>query len=175
VGRIKKHPPVKLIVGFIFKEESVLQKAKNFLKRKFGEIDYASQALAFRHTDYYEKEFGKGLKKRLISFKKLIRPESLASIKIDANKIEQKLSHKGLRLINIDPGYLDMAKLVLASTKNYRHRIYLNQGIYAEITLFYENAGFHTWDWTYPDYRTAEYIAIIEHLRERYAAQIKNK
>ncbi|MFH0913190.1 MAG: DUF4416 family protein [Candidatus Omnitrophota bacterium] len=175
MGIINKHPPVKLIVGFIFKEDGVLYKARNFLKRKFGEIDYESQTLAFRHTDYYEKEFGKDLKKRLISFKKLICPESLASIKIGTNKIEQKLSHKGLRLINIDPGYLDMAKLVLASAKNYRHRIYLNQGIYAEITLFYENAGFHAWDWTYPDYRTAEYIAIITHLRDIYATQIKDK
>jgi len=168
VGRIKKHQPVKLIIGFIFKEEDAFDKAKCLLKRRFGEIDYESQTLPFIHTDYYEKEFGKDLKRKFISFKKLIRPEDLASIKITTNIIEQKLSQRGLRSINIDPGYLDMAKLILASTKDYRHRIYLNQGIYAEITLFYENGGFCTWEWTYPDYRTTDYIAIFNRIRDIY-------
>ncbi len=168
MGSIKKHRPVKLIIGFIFKEEGMLHRAEGLLKRKFGEIDYESQTLAFIHTDYYEKEFGKNLKRKFISFKKLIRPEDLASIKNTTNIIEQKLSQRGLRSINIDPGYLDMAKLILASTKDYRHRIYLNRGIYAEITLFYENGGFCTWEWTYPDYRTADHIAIFNRIRYIY-------
>jgi len=172
VGRIKKHRPAKLVIGFIFKEEGILHKAEGLLKRKFGEIDYESQTLAFTHTDYYEKEFGRDLKKKFISFKKLISPQSLSVIKINTNKIEQKLSRKGLRLINIDPGYLDMAKLVLASTKDYKHRIYLNRGIYAEITLFYENKGFRAWEWTYPDFRTADYIAIFNRIRDIYVSRL---
>jgi hypothetical protein len=175
VGRIKRQQPVKLIIGFIFKEENTLKKAKGLLRRNFGIIDYESQILDFTHTDYYAKEFGKPLKRQFISFAKLIPPENLSQIKITTNIIEQKLSRQELRSINIDPGYLNMAKLILASTKDYRHRIYLNRGIYAEITLFYQNKSFTAWEWTYPDYKTADYIAIFNHIREIYAQQIKNK
>jgi hypothetical protein len=174
VGKVKRHQPVKLVIGFIFQEENVLRKTKSLLERKFGKIDYTSQILAFTHTEYYAAEFGKDLKRQFIAFRKLISPKNLAKIKVTTNKIEQKLSCQGLRLINIDPGYLDMAKLILASTKDYRHRIYLNHGIYAEVTLFYENKGFRSWEWTYPDYKTADYLAIFNQIREIYAHQIKN-
>lgn len=175
MGRIKRQQPVKLIIGFIFKEENTLKKTKGLLRRNFGIIDYESQILPFTHTDYYAKEFGMPLKRQFISFRKLILPENLPKIKITTNTIEQKLSLAPLRSINIDPGYLNMAKLILASTKDYRHRIYLNRGIYAEITLFYQNKSFTAWEWTYPDYKTADYIAIFNHIREIYAEQIKNK
>ncbi|MDD4979970.1 MAG: DUF4416 family protein [Candidatus Omnitrophica bacterium] len=175
MGKIKKHLAVKLFSGFIFKEENTLAKAESFLEKKFGRIDFESPLLPFTHTHYYEEEFGKGLKRKFVSFKKLIPPEGLPKIKIATNRIEQKLSRAGLRLINIDPGYLDMAKLVLATTKDYKHRIYLDKGIYAEITLFYEHKDFKAWEWTYPDYKTADYIAVFNRIREIYAAQIKNK
>jgi len=175
VGKLKKNLPVKLFSGFIFKEEDILRRAESLLERKFGRIDFKSPVFPFSHTHYYEKEFGKGLKRKFISFKKLIRPEGLPKIKVATNKVEQKLSRAGLRLINIDPGYLDTAKVVLATTKDYRHRIYLNKGIYAEIALFYENKDFKTWEWTYLDYKTADYIAVFSRIREIYVAQIKNK
>jgi len=166
---------VKLIIGFIFKNEKIVEQAKLLLKKRFGEIDFESETLAFKHTDYYCAEFGKDLKRSFISFKKLILAENLPGIKIATNKIEEKLSFKGLRLINIDPGYLDLAKLILASTKDYKHRIYLNRGIFAEVTLFYQSKTFKPWEWTYPDYRTDEYIAIFNQIRGIYAAQIKEK
>jgi len=172
MGKIKKHNSVKLVFGFIFKEEAVFNKAKIILERQFGKIDFQSQRLTFNHTDYYEKEFGKNLLRRFVSFKKLIPPQNLARIKIITNKIEQKLSIGQNRSINIDPGYLDLAKLVLVSTKDYKHRIYLGSGIYAEITLFYENKSFKSWDWTYPDYRTEEYITIFNQIRQMYVNQI---
>ena len=175
MGKIRKHQPVKLIIGFIFQKKSVLNKVKGILEKEFGKIDFESQILAFTHTSYYEPEFGKDLKRKFIGFKYLIQPQILPKIKIITNSIEDKLSSRGLRLINIDPGYLDMAKLVLASTKDYKHRIYLGKGIYAEIALFYQNKSFTPWEWTYPDYRTADYIAIFNHIREIYAKQIKNK
>jgi len=175
VVRIKKHRPVKLIIGFIFQNESGLDKAKGILKSRFGKIDFESQTLAFQHTNYYEAEFGKNLKRKFISFQNLIQPQNLPKIKIRTNIIEEKLSRGGLRSINIDPGYLDTAKLILASSKDYKHRIYLNEGIYAEITLFYQNKSFTPWEWTYPDYRSADYIAIFNHIRDIYAKQIKNK
>ncbi len=172
---VKKHPPVKLIIGLIFKKEAVLEKTKSLLAKRFGKIDFESQALAFTHTDYYEKEFGRDLKRKFICFKKLISPQDLSGIKIITNRIEKKLSGYGQRRINIDPGYLNLAKLILASTKDYRHRIYLNRGIYAEVTLFYQNKSFTPWEWTYPDYRGVDYIAVFNRIREIYATQIKNK
>lgn len=163
----------KLIIGFIFKEEAALNKAKSILQKRFGKIDFESQTLAFNHTTYYEKEFGKDLKRRFISFKKLISPSDLPEIKIYTNRVEKKLSSGLSRLINIDPGYLDLAKLILASTKDYKHRIYLERGIYAEVTLFYENKSYRPWEWTYPDYKSSEYIAIFNQIRDIYARQIK--
>lgn len=175
MGKINTHQPVKLIIGFISRQESILDKAERILIKHFGKIDYESQTLAFGHTDYYRNEFGINLKRKFISFKKLILPQSLPKIKIITNIIEKKLSRAGLRLINIDPGYIDTAKLILASTKDYRHRIYLNNGVYAEVTLFYQNKSFRPWEWTYPDYKTPDYIALFNQIREIYVKQIKDK
>lgn len=175
MGQPKKHLPAKLIIGFIFKKEEILKKAEVILEKQFGKIDFASLSLPFNHTNYYGKELGKDLKRNFVSFKKLINPASLAKIKIATNKIERNLSKGAKRTINIDPGYLDLAKLILASTKDYKHRIYLNKGIFLEVTLFYQDKTFQAWDWTYSDYRTGEYIAIFNQIRTIYARQIKDK
>ncbi len=172
MGQIKKPQPVKLITGFIFKDEAVLKKAESFLSKQFGAIDFQSQILPFNYTDYYEKELGKNLKRQFISFKKLIRPEGLSRIKIITNNIERKLSFRGARRINIDPGYLNFSKLILASTKDYSHRISLGKGIYAELTLLYQNKAFGPLAWTYPDYRTPQYSAVFTRIREIYARQV---
>ncbi|MDD4953592.1 MAG: DUF4416 family protein [Candidatus Omnitrophica bacterium] len=172
MGNIIKQPGVKLISGFIFKEERIFAKAAGILKKRFGPIDLESPGLAFSYTDYYKKEFGEGLTRKFLSFKRLIRPQELWRIKIYTNKIEKKLSVGAWRQINIDPGYLDLAKLVLATTKDYSHRVYLNNGIFAEVTLFYQGKTYCHWDWTYPDYRTQDYIAIFNQIRQIYAGQI---
>ncbi|MDD5730173.1 MAG: DUF4416 family protein [Candidatus Omnitrophica bacterium] len=174
MGKIKKQPKVKLVAGFIFKQEDTYKKAKSSLEKLFGEADFESPEIAFIHTDYYEKEFGKSLKRRFLSFRKLVSPDSLPKIKLLTNRIENKLSREEKRLINIDPGYVDMAKLVLASTKDFSHRIYLSKGIFAEITLCFRGDTFKTWEWTYPDYRTREYIEIFNKIRESYISQIRD-
>ncbi|MBU1727663.1 MAG: DUF4416 family protein [Candidatus Omnitrophica bacterium] len=173
MGKIGKPAPVKLVIGFIYKEELPLKKSSDILKRYFGEVDFKSQALEFNLTSYYKEEMGQGLKRKFISFKKLILPQSLPKIKIISNKIETKFSIDKRRVINIDPGYLDLAKLILATTKDYCHRIYINNGIYAEVTLTYQGKSFRPWDWTYPDYRTQEYIGIFNNIREIYSKQIQ--
>jgi len=173
MGKVRKRQPVKLIIGFIFKEESSLKKAQVLLKKNFGKTDFESSTLAFTHTDYYEPEFGKPLKRKFISFKELIPAGGLAKIKALTNAIENELAHDERRTINIDPGYLDLAKLILASTKDYRHRIYLDKGIYAEITLFYQNKTFQPWEWTFLDYRTKDYIVIFNQIRAIYYRQIR--
>lgn len=171
MGRIRKLAKVKLIAGFLFQDEDVFKKCKKLLQKKFGDIDYESASLPFTHTSYYDKEFGRGLLRVFVSFKKLIAAECLPSIKIFTNKIEKKLSLASSRRINIDPGYLDSAKLVLASSKNYVHRMYLGKGVFAEITLFFQDDSFRYWQWTYADYRSPEYIEIFNHIREVYAKQ----
>lgn len=175
MGKTTRQRPVKLIAGFIFNKPEFFEKAKIILKKNFGQIDFESEPLVFNHTSYYEKEFGKGLQRSFVSFKKLIPAQDLPRIKITTNKIEKQFSVKGFRLINIDPGYLDLSKLVLATTKDYKHRIYLNKGIFAEVTLVYQDKSFNAWEWTYPDYKTEEYKAIFNRIREIYAGQIKKK
>jgi len=173
MGKIAPAKPVKLIIGFIFQEKKSLAKARAALIRHFGSIDFESRAMPFTLTDYYREEFGSGLKRVFISFKKLIFPQQISGIKTLTNKMEKKLSDGNKRLVNIDPGYLDSAKLILASTKDYVHRVYLGKGIYAEITLFFQNKTFCPWQWTYPDYRSSEYIAIFNRIRAIYAGQTK--
>lgn len=172
MGQINSRAKVKLIVGFIFKDDASLELVLRLLTRRFGKIDFDSSDIAFIHTDYYRDEFGCGLKRRFVSFKRLILPEKLPQIKLITNSIEKKLSKAGKRCVNIDPGYLNSAKLVLATTKDFVHRLYLSRGIYAEVTLFYKDKTFNSWPWTYPDYRTTEYIGIFNKIRSLYLSQL---
>lgn len=171
MGSARSPNRVKLIIGLIYRDSQEYLAVKPFLLRAFGPIDYESPELPFKHTDYYRREFGSFLTRRFIAFSRLILPSALASIKIRTNKIEQKRSRSGKRLVNIDPGYIDMAKLVLASTKDFCHRIYLDRGIFAEITLVYRKDSFTQQEWTYPDYRTPEYIAVFNRIRKDYAVR----
>jgi len=172
MGKLTIVKPVKLIIGLIFKDEAMFEKAKKNLLVRFGPVDFQSQTFSFDKTDYYKEEFGADLKRIFLSFKKLIDPSRLAEIKLITNHIENKLSLRGRRTVNIDPGYLDLARLVLASTKDYCHRIYLKKGIFAEITLFFRRGSFVAWEWTYPDFRRQGYIDIFNKIRQIYASQI---
>lgn len=174
MGRITRAKPVKLIAGFIFKDERYLIKAESILARKFGKIDFKSQVIPFDFTDYYAQEFGDNLKRVFVSFKNLISPKYLSSAKVITNRIEEKLSLSGNRLINIDPGYLDAARLVLASTKDFAHRIYLDKGIFAETTLIFKDHSFRGWEWTYPDYKKEEYIEIFHKIRALFLRQCQS-
>lgn len=173
MGSEKKHSPVKLIIGCIFKEAAAYHRAKSILERRFGPVDFESAILDFTHTDYYEREFGSPLKRCFISFKKLVAPDALVAIKKATNRIERRLSRNNLRRVNLDPGYLTFSKFILATTKDYTHRIFLGKGIYAEVTLQYKDKGFKAWDWTYPDYCSNAYIDIFNQIRTLYAGQIK--
>ncbi|MCX7927975.1 MAG: DUF4416 family protein [Candidatus Omnitrophica bacterium] len=174
MGKIGKIGKVKLFCGIIFSDNFYLEKAKRLLIRNFGIIDFESQILPFNYTRYYEAEMGGGLKRFFVSFKKLIHPKKLAFIKRRTNLIEQKLSVGGRRSVNLDPGYLDKAKVVLASTKDYCHRIYIGKGIFAEVTLRYVHKSFQPWDWTYPDYKSKEYLSIFSDIRALYVKQLNS-
>lgn len=167
--------PVKLFSGLIFKQKDVLLLTQEKLAHVFGEIDFKSNVFPFNFTDYYEKEMGKCLKRQFLSFLTLVPPETLPEIKLKTNEIEDELRHHKTkkRTINIDPGYLSMEKLVLATTKNYSHRPYLSSGIFAELTYFYKAGSFKTLDWTYPDYKKPEKIIMFDQLRSKYIEQLQ--
>jgi hypothetical protein len=171
MGEIKRHPKVNLIIGIIYNKIKLFEDARRRLNRKFGEIDFESPTIDFNFTPYYEKEMGKNLKRRFLSFKNLIKPEELPGIKTYTNSLEERfrmLTGSPGRNINLDPGYITSAKLVLATTKDYFHRIYLEKGIFAEITLCFRKGGFEAFEWTYPDYRTKGYKDIFNHIRRLY-------
>lgn len=173
MGQAKILSPSKLIIGLIYKSDAVKDNVVVILQRKLGRIDSYSPILNFNYTDYYYSEMGKPLKRAFVSFEKLLGEEKLADIKLYTNRLETKFCIRGRRRINIDPGMLNLAKLILATTKDYSHRVYLNRGIFAEVTLFYRN-GFRPWLWTYPDYRSEEYIKIFNSIRDIYISQIRD-
>ncbi|MBA7675265.1 hypothetical protein ES703_83495 [subsurface metagenome] len=175
VSEPREHKPVKLVVGVFTNRLELFQEALRVLEKRFGPVDYESPLLPFDKTDYYEEEFGKDLKRKFYSFKKLIEAEDLPKIKIFTNSLEKKFSKEENRLINLDPGYLAPAKLVLTTTKDYQHRIYYGKGIYGEVTLRYKRGSFIPWEWTYPEYRTKEYIKIFNHIRKIYMEQLRNR
>jgi hypothetical protein len=165
--------PVKLFAGLIYHNESVAVRAIARLQRSFGVIDMRSPVLIFSHTNYYQQEFGTDLKRLFVSFKKLIAPDALVRIKHRTNALEKRSMVAGKRAINIDPGYLHEAKLVLATTKDFAHRLYIGKGMYAETTLLYRNKAFIPLEWTYPDYRSSEYHQFFHNMRRIYVEQIK--
>jgi len=173
VGTATRPPKVKLVFGFISKDEELFSQTERILAKKFGPIDYSSKILPFNLTDYYNEELGENLKRKFISFQILIKPELLPEIRIFTNKIEKKFSLLNKRKINIDPGYISGGKLILATTKDFCHRIYLKKGIFAEATLFYKNHSFNSLQWTYPDYKTKAYIEIFNHLYKIYLEQLR--
>jgi len=175
MGEVKKHPPVKLIMGMIACDEVLFQPTESLLSQKFGAIDFQSQIIPFNYTTYYIKEMGSGLLRKFVSFQKLIHVEELPSIKLLTNELEKEFlfPNTNQRKINLDPGYVTAAKLILASTKDNIHRIYLKDGIYAETTLRVEDKSFRPWQWTYPYYRSDEYIQIFNEIRQIYLAQLR--
>jgi hypothetical protein len=175
VGKIKEPLPVKLITSMFTASGELLEEAKVRLSQEFGPIDYESEPLPFDHTAYYAAEFGENLKRRFVAFEKLVHPGKLAEIKLLTNALEMEWAVEGKRRINIDPGYVSHSKLVLATTKNHAHRIYLGQGIYAEVTLYFHNGTFHAWPWTYPDYSSPPLIAIFNQIRKLYVKQLRKE
>ncbi len=172
MGTARKPEPVKLIAGFIYGEQGVCDAACAALIKAFGPVDAESPVIPFEHTDYYAAEFGARLSKKLVSFSRLISPGEIAGIKLRTNSVEKKLARDGRRRVNIDPGYLGLPKLVLATTKDFAHRIYIAKGIYAEVTLVFRDNAFAPFPWTYPDYKTKEYTDFLHEVRRTYVKQI---
>jgi len=175
MGKITKPQAAKLIMSIFTQDVTLLKKTENILSRHFGTIDFHSGVIDFSQTQYYEEEFGKNLKREFISFKKLIKSENLWKAKILTNKIEERFAKNHKRRVNIDPGYLTQANLILASTKMFFHRIHMNKGIYQEVTMIYQDKTFKPLAWTYPDYQSKESIEIFTKIRNILNSQLKQK
>jgi len=173
MGKIREPLPVKLLMPMFSGVPQLFEAAEAALVGHFGPVDYRSSCLPFAHTTYYEREFGSNLERRFLSFERLIDPGRLAETKLLTNALEEQLGEPGRRGINLDPGYIAEAKLVLATTKNYDHRVYIGRGIYAEVTLVYREKDFRPCPWTYPDYRSEEYLEVFRAVRRIYVAQLK--
>jgi hypothetical protein len=169
MGAIKEARHVLPFAGFIYVDSMVVDNIINKLNPYTGATMMRSEPVPFTYTKYYHKEMGTNLIRRWCVFETLIDPGMLADLKLHTNEIEQHyLNDKGGRMVNIDPGLLSMNNIVLASTKNYSHRIYLGKGIYAEITLIYKNKTYHPVDWTYPDYRESATIDFFTRARDAF-------
>jgi hypothetical protein len=179
MGTIKPPPQAKLIAAIMVSTSDLFTEAKHALERCFGPIDLESDMYSFTFTSYYEEEMGERLEKQIVSFDRLIEKDTLSSSKIQSNQIEARFAFRDgdtiRRRVNIDPGYVNDSKLVLASTKNFSHRVYLGDGIFAEVTLRYlRTGGYQPLEWTYPDYRTDEIRIFLEKVRNRYMEQVRS-
>lgn len=173
MGKALRHIPVKLIVGLISGKPSQLIAAERSLQKKFGKIDKETPNLDFTYTDYYKEELGSNLKRKFVSFTNLIPLEKTYKLKLCTGKIERKFSRNDRRSVNIDPGYMSLSHLVLFTTKPGSHRIYLSAGIYADLELVYVKKAFRPLEWTYPDYRSKDYIDFFNSVRDDYHAEVK--
>ncbi len=164
----KKHTPERalLFIAALYSLEESYTKAKEHLTRSFGELLFESECFPWVHSEYYRNELGWPITRRFLAFKKRFDTGTIRAVKLATIEIEEVLSVDGRRKVNLDPGYITEAKVVLATTKNYPHRIYLGSGIFAEVTLFYTKGKYRSHQFTYRDYGTPEYLGIFHKIRE---------
>ncbi len=165
--------PVKLIFSVFAASVEQLDAAVAKLTASYGFPDFISDVVLFDYTNYYCREMGENLVRRFLSMEKLIRPESLPDIKLATNNIENEFTQEGKRRVNIDPGYVSKGHLILATGKSYAHRPYLRDGIYADLTLYYQNKRFCSLPWTYPDYADEKQLLMLGKIRATYLSQLK--
>ena len=167
---------VKLFASILYSEREILPPVLGTMVEEYGITDFISSPRPFLYTDYYSREMGTSLERNFVSFEKLIRPETLPEIKLRTNEIEKAFScGGGERVVNIDPGYISPAHLILATGKGYTHRPYLRNGIYADLTLIYSGRSFQTLPWTYPDYGEEETREMFKRIRAKYIMQLKDR
>lgn len=175
MGTVKVYPPVKYFTAITFEPTAPVEKAKEWLETIFSDIEDISPCYNFDHfTSYYHEEMGTGLQKQIVSFKSLKPAEILPECKLATNEIESHFLSKRGRRLNLDPGYICAAKMILATTKDYDHRLYLHRGIFGDVHLRFRQGHFQPAEWTYPDYRQPQIILFFEQVRKNYLQQLKD-
>jgi hypothetical protein len=171
MGTIHHPLPVKLFIGMLSPEPSLLDSCTEILKNEFGPLDHESALLPWNRTDYYRDEMGPDILRKFLFFERIIDPGRLPPIKRFTNAMENSWAVQNgparRRRINLDPGYVTEAKVVLATTKDFAHRLYIGEDIYAEVTLRYnaKQRSFAPHEYTFPDYRTEDYLALFNRAR----------
>ena len=175
MGRIHNFKEEKLIMGVLTTIPDAVPELRKVLEKEYGPIDFQSELLEFNYSPYYIKEMGEGIQRFFMAFARLVPPDDLADIKIRANELEELFRSNSGRKINLDPGLLNLSRLILASTKDNMHRIPLQKGIYGEVTLVFMHQEFHSLVWTYPDYASEEYKKIFTEIRSNLKLQLKQQ
>ncbi len=165
-------PDVMLICGMISAEAALFDEAQERLAANFGPTDVISEVMPFDFTHYYDEQMGSPLQRRFVSFTEPVRPNALVEAKLATNTIEREFTARYAtpqiaRPINLDPGCVSESKLVLASMKEFSHRIYLARGVWAEVTLMYHKDGWQPLPWTFPDYTSGRYDPFLTEVRSR--------
>jgi len=177
MGVIALPLPVMPILAAFSRHETALAWARERAVEFWGPVALESPVFDFRETEYYAPAMGHGLKKIFWAYERLADPAELASWKRQTNQWEADYNSQGIhpesRPLNLDPGYMTLGKLVLASTKDHAHRIYLHQGIYAEVTLVYQQRAWRTREWTFPDFQRADYHEFFNAARRLLAEHAK--
>jgi hypothetical protein len=166
-----------LVVAAFSRHPEAVSWAEEQLQPVYGPIALRSADYAFHHTRYYEPQMGTSLRKRLIVFEPQIAPDCLPAVKQHTIQLERQLAESGgypePRPLNLDPGLLQLGKFLLASTKDQSHRIYLRDGIFAEVTLRFHDGAFEPWPWTYADYREPEILRFLAEARARLYERLR--
>jgi len=171
------HPPenVMLMASLFSPDRTLLQRVIDDLSAHFGPVERISPEIMFDRTRYYAREMGWPLYRHFVTFRDLVGPETLVEVKLTTNAIEGQYLIDGNRQVNIDPGYIAAERLILATGKNYVHRVYLGQGIYADLTLVFMRGSFRPLPWTYRDYSAADMIDYFNELRAAYMEKVREK
>ncbi len=165
--------PVKYLVAVLFGDDQAWSRAQEALAARWGAVDFQGRRHLFDSTDYYEPEMGAPLYRRLLSFERLYAPTLIVSMKLECNSIEQASARGGNRTVNLDAGYLDHNKVVLASAKEAGQKIYLGRGIYADLSGRYKAGRYRPFEWSFPDFKDGRFDGELLAMRTRYLHQLK--
>lgn len=169
--------PAKLIVGMLSARPELLATAAERLRREYGPLDITGELMNWEFTHYYDEQMGTGLYRQFVAAEPLISPEAIGPIKQATNQMEAEFAAAAApggppRPVNLDPGYVTESKLVLASTKDYAHRIYLGGGVFAEVTLTHARGRWMAHEHTFPDYASGAYDAFLTQVRDKLRRQL---
>ena len=175
MGQIVEPSKAKLIAALLWNEAVNISEVYARLEKEWGPIDAYSAVYDFIHTGYYKDEFGERLKKQFVSFERLVDINTIPDIKILGNELENGFHTGQNRAVNIDPGYIANAKLVMPTTKNLPHRVYIGKNIYADLQLIYKKPTFQTILWTFADYKEPFNLEFFNKVRDRYMEQLSEE
>jgi hypothetical protein len=176
MGRIRQPVPVKLFVGILSSIPQLVPQVEKRLMEAFGPIELRSPPYPFELTQYYSEEMGSPVQRWFIGFSNLIKPDQIAAIKVQTNRMESEIAAMCCQVprpVNLDPGYMELAKIILVSTKNFYHRILIGEGIYGEVTRHFEGGEWRSLPWTFPDFKTGRYDKFFSALRKIYRSQLR--